>query len=106
MVGRATRTKCSSWNQQSDKVAAQMNPSVSKGQFVQRVCLDPRKSGRKIHTGHCSILYHFSFVCVKYCPIIGYLGSKDSSHNVHQNYAISFFIYLHLVLHAWVICYI
>ena len=71
MVGRATRTKCSSWNQQSDKVAAQMNPSVSKGQFVQQVCLDPRKSGRKDRIGHYSVLYHFSFVCGKNCLIIG-----------------------------------
>ena len=28
------------------------------------------------------------------------LVSKDSSRRVHQNYTISFFIYLHLMLHA------
>ena len=32
------------------------------------LCLDPSKTGRKCHIGHCSTLYHFSFVCGKYCP--------------------------------------
>ena len=33
----------------------------------------------------------------KFQEIDKQLGSKDSSRRVHQNYAISFFIYLHLM---------
>jgi hypothetical protein len=31
-----------------------------------------------------------------------YLGSKDSSRHLQTNYAISYFFYLHLMLHACV----
>ena len=36
--------------------------------FCLRLCLDHWKSGRKNHIRHCSTLYHFSFICGKYCP--------------------------------------
>ena len=41
-----------------------------------------------------------SFVFGKNCPIMDYLGLKDSSHDFSANCAISFFFRLHLVLHA------
>jgi hypothetical protein len=37
----------------------------------QGLCLDPWKAGRKNHIGHCSVLYHFLFICGKYRLIIG-----------------------------------
>jgi hypothetical protein len=36
----------------------------------------------------------------KYCPIVDQLGSKDSSRDLQLNYVISYFFYLHLILHA------
>ena len=36
----------------------------------------------------------------KYCPIVDQLSSKDSSRDFHLNCAISYFFYLHLMLHA------
>ena len=42
----------------------------------------------------------FSFVFGKNCPIINYLGLKDSSRQLRANCAISYSFYLHLMLHA------
>ena len=36
----------------------------------------------------------------KYCPIVDQLGSKDSSRDFQLNCVISYFFYLHLILHA------
>ena len=36
----------------------------------------------------------------KYCPIVDQLSSKDSSRDFQLNCAISYFFYLHLMLHA------
>ena len=36
----------------------------------------------------------------KYCPIVDQLGSKDSSRDFQVNCLISYFFYLHLILHA------
>jgi hypothetical protein len=36
----------------------------------------------------------------KYCPIMDQLGSKDSSRDFQLNCVISYFFYLHLILHA------
>ena len=36
----------------------------------------------------------------KNCPIMDYLGLKDSSRDFSMNCAISFFFHLHLILHA------
>ena len=41
-----------------------------------------------------------SFVFGKNCPIMDYLGLKDSSRDFSMNCAISFFFHLHLILHA------
>ena len=41
-----------------------------------------------------------SFLFGKNCPIMDYLGLKDSSHDFSANCVISFFFRLHLVLHA------
>ena len=41
-----------------------------------------------------------SFVFGKNCPIMNYLGLKDSSHDFSANCVISFFFRLHLVLYA------
>ena len=42
----------------------------------------------------------FSFVFDKNCPIMDYLGLKDSSRQLQANCAISYSFYLHLMLHA------
>jgi hypothetical protein len=36
----------------------------------------------------------------KYCLIMDQLGSKDSSRDFQLNYVISYFLYLHLILHT------
>jgi len=36
------------------------------------------------------------FVCGKYCPIIDWLESKDSSRDLQANYLINFYFYLYL----------
>ena len=36
----------------------------------------------------------------KYCPIVDQLGSKDSSRDFQLNCVISYFFYLHLILHT------
>jgi hypothetical protein len=36
----------------------------------------------------------------KYCPIVDQPGSKDSSRDLQLNYVISYFFYLHLILHV------
>jgi hypothetical protein len=36
----------------------------------------------------------------KYCLIVDQLGSKDSSRDFQLNCVISYFFYLHLILHA------
>ena len=41
-----------------------------------------------------------SFVFGKNCPIMDYLGLKDSSRQLRANCAISYSFYLHLMLHA------
>jgi hypothetical protein len=41
-----------------------------------------------------------SFVFSKSCPIMDYLGLKDSSRQLQANCAISYSFYLHLMLHA------
>ena len=41
-----------------------------------------------------------SFLFGKNCPIIDYLGLKDSSHDFSANCVISFFFRLHLVLYV------
>jgi len=41
-----------------------------------------------------------SFVFDKNCPIMDYLGLKDSSRQLQTNCAISYSFYLHLMLHA------
>ena len=41
-----------------------------------------------------------SFVFGKNCPIMDYLGLKDSSRQLRANCAISYPFYLHLMLHA------
>ena len=41
-----------------------------------------------------------SFVFGKNCPIMDYLGLKDSSRQLQANCAISYSFYLHLMLHA------
>jgi hypothetical protein len=38
----------------------------------------------------------------KYCPIVDQLGSKDSSRDLQLNCVISYYFYLHLLLHAWI----
>jgi hypothetical protein len=38
----------------------------------------------------------------KYCPILDQLDSKDSSRDFQLNCVISYFFYLHLLLHTWV----
>jgi len=57
----------------------------------------------------CLVLFFFlkkistvtlSFVFDQYCPIIDYLCSKVSSHELQINCAISYFFYLYFVLHA------
>ena len=46
--------------------------------------------------GYCS-----TFVCIyKNCPIMDYLGLKDSSRQLRANCAINYSFYLHLMLHA------
>ena len=42
-----------------------------------------------------------SFVFGKNCPIMDYLGLKDSSRQLRANCAISYSFYLHLMLHAY-----
>ena len=42
----------------------------------------------------------FSFLFGKNCPIMNYLGLKDSSRQLRTNCAISYFFYLHLMLYA------
>ena len=44
--------------------------------------------------------YSISFVFGKNCPIMDYLGLKDSSRQLQANCAISYFFYLHLMLYA------
>ena len=41
-----------------------------------------------------------SFVFGKNCPIMDYLGLKDSSRQLRVNCAISYSFYLHLMLHT------
>ena len=41
-----------------------------------------------------------SFVCGKYCLIMDYIGSKDSSRDLQANCVISFCFRLYLMLHA------
>ena len=41
-----------------------------------------------------------SFVFEKNCPIMNYLGLKDSSRQLRINCAISYSFYLHLMLHT------
>jgi hypothetical protein len=38
----------------------------------------------------------------KYYPILDQLGLKDSSRDFQLNCVISYFFYLHLLLHTWV----
>jgi hypothetical protein len=38
----------------------------------------------------------------KYCPIVDQLSSKDLSRDFQLNCVISYYFYLHLLLHAWV----
>ena len=45
----------------------------------------------------------FSFLFYKYCSIIDYWGSKDSSRDLQANSAISFCFRLYLMLHTRVI---
>ena len=68
------------------------NPGM---QLDPRPCLD---DGWKLVFGTVAL----SFVFDKYCPIMTYLGSKNSSRNLQSNYVISYFFYLHLLLHACV----
>ena len=44
----------------------------------------------------------FSFLFDKYCLIINWLGSKDSSLKLQVNCVISFYFYLYLMLNACV----
>ena len=51
---------------------------------------------KKFNPMNSSIFVLFS----KYCPIVDQLSSKDSSRDFQLNCAISYFFYLHLMLHA------
>ena len=42
------------------------------------------------------------FTVAPHCQIMARLGSKDSSRNLHANYAIGFLFYLHLMVHVCV----
>jgi len=42
------------------------------------------------------------FVFNKYCPIMDYLGLKDSSRQFRPNCVISFYFHLYLIFHAYV----
>ena len=44
-----------------------------------------------------------SFVFGKNCPIMDYLGLKDSSRQLRTNCAISYSFYLHLMLHTYAV---
>ena len=46
------------------------------------------------------VIVVFSFVFDKNCPIMDYLGLKDSSRQLQANYAINFSFCLHLMLHV------